>query len=112
MAQASGISGNQGVNLAVDGATQLTGARISSAEGKVDLGGSKVGSRDLVNREYGVKAGLDLPQKAEEKAPNVSFDNGNLKVGPVTLSGNLDSQTLQAGIDEKAEHYRCKKLWE
>jgi hemolysin len=101
VAQASGISGNQGVNLAVDGATQLTGARISSAEGKVDLGGSKVGSRDLVNREYGVKAGLDLPQKAEENAPKVSFDNGNLKVGPVTLSGNLDSQTLQAGIDEK-----------
>jgi hemolysin len=41
VAQASGISGNQGVNLAVDGATQLTGARISSAEGKVDLGGSR-----------------------------------------------------------------------
>ena len=101
MAQASAISGNQGVKLNVGGGTQLTGARISATEGKVDLGASKVGSSDLVNREYGVKAGLDLPQKTEENAPKVSFDNGNLKVGPMTLSGNLDSQTLQAGIDEK-----------
>lgn len=99
--QASGISGGQGVNLNVNGATQLTGARISSTEGKVDLGGSKVGSTDLSNLDYAVKAGLDLPQKKEENAPKVSFENGNLKVGPVTLSGHLDSQTLQAGIDEK-----------
>ncbi|WP_166223808.1 hemagglutinin repeat-containing protein [Pseudomonas atagonensis] len=101
VAQASGISGSQGVNIGVGGNTQLTGARISSTEGKVDLGGSKVSSTDLNNRDYGVKAGLDLPHKTEENAPKVSLENGNLKVGPVTLSGHLDSQTLQAGIDEK-----------
>jgi hemolysin len=101
VAQASGISGNQGVNLAVGGATQLTGARITSSEAKVDLGASKVSSSDLSNRDYGVKAGLDLPHKTEENAPKVSLENGNLKIGPVTLSGHLDSQTLQAGIDEK-----------
>lgn len=101
VAQASGISGSQGVNLAVGGATQLTGARISATQGNVDLDGSKVSSTDLSNRDYGVNAGLDLPHKAEENAPKVSLDNGNLKVGPVTLSGHLDTQTLQAGIDEK-----------
>ncbi|WP_064120682.1 hemagglutinin repeat-containing protein [Pseudomonas fluorescens] len=101
VAQASGISASQGLNLAVGGATQLTGARLSAADGKVDLGGSKVRSTDLSNRDYGVKAGLDLPHKAEENAPKVSLENGNLKVGPVTLSGHLDTQTLQAGIDEK-----------
>ncbi|CAI8747499.1 hemolysin [Pseudomonas sp. IT-347P] len=101
VAQTSAISANQGVNLAVDGATQLTGARISATQGKVDLGGSKVSSADLSNRDYGVKAGLDLPHKAEENAPKVSLENGNLKVGPVALSGHLDTQTLQAGIDEK-----------
>ncbi|WP_192561751.1 hemagglutinin repeat-containing protein [Pseudomonas gozinkensis] len=99
--QASGISGSQGVNLTVGGATQLTGARISATEGKVDLGGSKVSSSDLSNLDYGVKAGLDLPHKTEENAPKVSLENGNLKVGPVTLSGHLDSQSLQAGIDER-----------
>ncbi|CAI8784052.1 hemagglutinin repeat-containing protein [Pseudomonas sp. IT-P395] len=101
VAQASAISASQGVNLAVGGATQLTGARISATQGKVDLGGSKVSSTDLSNRDYGVKAGLDLPHKAQENAPKVSLENGTLKVGPVTLSGHLDSQTLQAGIDEK-----------
>ncbi|MGN4051988.1 hemagglutinin repeat-containing protein [Pseudomonas sp. SM4] len=99
--QASGLSGSQGVNLAVGGATQLTGARILSAEGKVDLGGSKVSNTELSNRDFGVKAELDLPQKTEENVPRVSLENGNLKVGPVTLSGHLDSQTLQAGIDHK-----------
>ncbi|WP_339495779.1 hemagglutinin repeat-containing protein [Pseudomonas sp. RA_105y_Pfl2_P56] len=99
--QASGISASQGVNLTVRGATQLTGARISASEGKVDLGGAKVSSIDLSNLDYGVKAGLDLPQKKEENAAKVSFENGNLNIGPVTLSGHLDSQTLQAGIDEK-----------
>ena len=101
VAQASGISASQGVKLNVGGATQLTGARISASDGKVDLGGSKVSSTDLNNRDYGIKAGLDLPQKTEENAPKVSFENGDLKVGPVTLSGHLDTQTLQAGIDEK-----------
>lgn len=101
VAQASGINASQGVSLAVGGATQLTGARISATQGKVELGGSKVSSADLNNRDYGVKAGLDLPHKAEENAPKVSLENGNLKVGPVTLSGHLDTQTLQAGIDEK-----------
>ncbi|QAX84396.1 filamentous hemagglutinin [Pseudomonas sp. DTU12.3] len=101
VAQASGISASQGVNLAVGGATQLTGARITSSEAKVDLGASKVSSSDLNNRDYGVKAGLDLPHKTEENASKVSLENGNLKIGPVTLSGHLDSQTLQAGIDEK-----------
>lgn len=101
VAQASGINASQDVNLAVGGATQLSGARISAAQGKVDLGGSKVSSTDLSNRDYGVKAGLDLPHKAEENAPKISLENGNLKVGPVTLSGHLDTQTLQAGIDEK-----------
>jgi len=101
VAQASGINASQGVSLAVGGATQLTGARISATQGKVELGGSNVSSTDLSNRDYGVKAGLDLPHKAEENAPKVSLENGNLKVGPVTLSGHLDTQTLQAGIDEK-----------
>ncbi len=99
--QASGISGQQGVNLNVGGATQLTGARVSAAGGRVHLGGSPVGKTDLDNRDYGVKAGLTLPHKAEENAPKVSVENGTLKAGPVTVSGHFDSQTLQAGIDER-----------
>ncbi|MDT3312254.1 hemagglutinin repeat-containing protein [Pseudomonas sp. rhizo66] len=101
VAQASAISASQGVNLAVGGGTQLTGARILATQGKVDLGDSKVVSTDLNNLDYSVTAGLELPQKKEENAPKVSLENGNLKVGPVTLSGHLNGQSLQAGIDER-----------
>ncbi|MDI2591038.1 hemagglutinin repeat-containing protein [Pseudomonas sp. 681] len=102
--QASGISGTQGVNLKVDGSTQLTGARISATEGHVDLGGSKVGTRTVNNRDYGVTAGLDLPQKPQEEGakPAVSAaGEHSVKLGPVTVGGHYDSQALQAGIDEK-----------
>jgi hemolysin len=102
--QASGISGTQGVNLKVGGATQLTGARISSSDGRVDLGGSKVSTTDLSNRDYGIKAGLDLPEKAqtESSKPDVSAaGEHSVKLGPVALGGHYDSQSLQAGIDEK-----------
>ncbi|WP_429527936.1 hemagglutinin repeat-containing protein [Pseudomonas frederiksbergensis] len=104
VSQASGISGTQGVNLNVGGATQLTGARVASTEGRVDLGGSKVRSTDLSNRDYGVTAGLDLPEKpkAEGSTPEVSLvGEHSVKLGPVTIGGHYDSQSLQAGIDEK-----------
>lgn len=102
--QASGISGTQGVDLKVGGATQLTGARIASTEARVDLGGSKVSTTDLSNRDYGINAGLDLPEKpkAEGSKPEVSAaGEHSVKLGPVTIGGHYDSQSLQAGIDEK-----------
>ncbi|MCP2227794.1 UNVERIFIED_ORG: hemolysin [Pseudomonas silesiensis] len=102
--QASGISGSQGVNLKVGGATQLSGARIASTDGRVGLGGSKVTTATVSNRDYGVNAGLDLPEKAAGEAgkPVVTTPGEHsIKLGPVTLGGHYDSQSLQAGIDEK-----------
>jgi hemolysin len=92
------------VNLKVGGATQLSGARIASTDGRVGLGGSKVTTATVSNRDYGVNAGLDLPEKAEGEAgkPVVTTPGEHsIKLGPVTLGGHYDSQSLQAGIDEK-----------
>ena len=103
--QASSISGTQGVNLQVGGSTQLTGARIASAEGRVDLGDSRVGTTTLSNLDYSVKGGLDLPQKpgAEGSKPEISIADGlGIKVGPGTLGGRFDRQSLTAGIDDDA----------
>jgi len=102
--QASGISGTQGVNLSVGGTTQLTGARLASTEGQVNLGGSTAKTTDLTNRDYGVTAGLDLPEKPKaegNKAEVSAAGEHSIKLGPVTLGGHYDSQSLQAGIDEK-----------
>ncbi|MEX5687651.1 hemagglutinin repeat-containing protein [Pseudomonas silesiensis] len=101
--QASGISGTQGVNLNVGGTTQLTGARIASAEGRVGLGDSRAGTTTLSNLDYSVKGGFDLPQKpgTEGSKPEISIvDELGIKFGPGNLGGRFDRQTLQSGIDE------------
>ncbi|VVO88231.1 Hemolysin [Pseudomonas fluorescens] len=103
--QASAISGSQGVNLKVGGTTQLTGARIASAEGRVGLGDSNVGTTTLSNLDYSVRGGLDLPQKpaTEGSKPEVSIPGErSIKVGPGTVGGRFDRQSLQSGIDENA----------
>lgn len=105
VSQASGISGTQGVNLKVGGTTQLTGARIASAEGRVDLGGSGVNTTTLSGLDYVVRGGLDLPQKpaTEGGKPEASIPGErSITVGPGTVGGRTDRQLLQAGIDENA----------
>lgn len=42
---------------------------------------------------YQVKATLDLPKLPEAGLPSVSLDDGKLKVGPVTVEGQLDGLT-------------------
>jgi hemolysin len=101
--QASGINGIQGVNLAVGGATQLTGARIASPEGRVDLGDSNVGTTPLSNLDHRIKAGLELPQKPAGGVtkPDVSSsDLQTLNFGPVSVGSRFDTDSLQAGVDE------------
>ncbi|MNR33180.1 hypothetical protein D3C85_1508330 [compost metagenome] len=93
------------MNLQVGGSTQLTGARIASAEGRVDLGDSRVGTTTLSNLDYSVRGGLDLPQKpaTEGSKPEVSVPGEHsFKVGPGTIGGRFDRQSLTAGIDEDA----------
>ena len=100
--KAAAINGIQGVNLAVGGATQLTGARIASPEGSVDLGDSKVGTTTLSNLDHRIKAGLELPQKSTGGAkPNVSnSDLQTLHFGPVSVGSRFDTDSLQAGVEE------------
>ncbi|PWB35643.1 filamentous hemagglutinin [Pseudomonas sp. SDI] len=50
------------------------------------------GATEATSLDYGVKAGLQLPHKADDKAPQVSLEDGQLKVGPVTLSAHFDSK--------------------
>lgn len=110
--QASGISAQQGVNLRVDGVTQLTGARISASEGQVNLGGSKVTRTALAGSDYRADVGLNL-----SKAPLTQI-TGSIKeltrnqdqatqkdqlfnLGPLRIGRHSDNQLLQAGIEQK-----------
>ncbi|MBF0642376.1 filamentous hemagglutinin N-terminal domain-containing protein [Pseudomonas protegens] len=110
--QASGIRGQQGVNLRVSGETTLTGARIGASEGRVDLGGSKVTSNALAGSDYRVDAGLNLSKspvnlalgagsELTRKQDEATSKDQVFNLGPLRVGGHSNSQLLQAGIDQK-----------
>nr|BFD43485.1 hemagglutinin repeat-containing protein [Pseudomonas sp. FFPRI_1] len=110
--QASGISGQQGVNLQVGGQTRLTGARISASQGAVDLGGSKVSSTALAGSDLRLDAGLNLSKspvnlalgsgaELTRKQDDATQKDQLFNLGPLRVGGHSDSPLLQAGIDQK-----------
>lgn len=97
----TGIAGADGVTLQVGGKTQLTGATVSSANGKVDLGDSKVETADIATERYkgggGVKlnstpSGI-LKQAVSDvtsgKAPLIRAEHENT---PTVVKGGIQSK--------------------
>lgn len=112
VAQASGISANQGVNLRVSGDTHLSGARISASEGRVDLGGSTVTSTALAGSDYRADVGLNVSKsplnlalgakdELTRKQDDATRQDQSSNLGLLRTGGHNDSQLLQAGIDQK-----------
>lgn len=112
VAQASGISGTQGVNLRVSGETRLTGARIAASDGQVGLGGSKVTSTALAGSDYRADVGLNLSKspvnlasaakdELTRKQDDATRQDQAFNLGPLRVGGHSDSQLLQAGIEQK-----------
>lgn len=110
--QASGISGNRGVNLQVGGDTRLTGARISASDGKVNLGGSTVTATTLAGSDYRADVGLNVSKspvnlilgakdELTQKQDEATRKDQAFNLGPLRVGGHSDSQELQAGIDQK-----------
>lgn len=97
----TGIAGADGVTLQVGGKTQLTGATVSSANGKVNLGDSKVETADIATERYkgggGVKlnstpSGI-LKQAVSDvtsgKAPLIRAEHENT---PTVVKGGIQSK--------------------
>ena len=110
--QASGIRGTQGVNLQVSGDTELTGARISAENAKVELGASKVTAKTLAGSDYRADVGLNLSKspvnlalgakdELTQKQDDATRKDQAFNLGPLRVGGHTDSQKLQAGIDQK-----------
>ncbi|AUY32787.1 hemagglutinin repeat-containing protein [Pseudomonas soli] len=73
--------------------SQITAQRELGLQVKgVEQGGNTVGA-EVKPLGYQVKATLDLPKLPEAGLPSVSLDDGKLKVGPVTVEGQLDGLT-------------------
>jgi hemolysin len=86
----SGISGKQGVTLDVAGKSVLTGAKVESSAGKVDIG--QVEIHQLSGQEYSVSVGINASTSAGAMISN-SVDKISSGTTPV----------LQVGVINKAQ---------
>ncbi|MFC7418376.1 hemagglutinin repeat-containing protein [Iodobacter arcticus] len=86
----SGISGKQGVTLDVAGKSVLTGAKVESAAGKVDIG--QVETHQLSGQEYSVSVGINASTSA-----GAVISNGIEKISSGT------TPVLQVGVTNKAQ---------
>ncbi|ELM3723445.1 hemagglutinin repeat-containing protein [Edwardsiella piscicida] len=98
--QQSGIAGQQGVTLRVNGETDLTGATIESAAGKVDLSGSRVVQRDLAGHRYqgSGKGALPLSVGGLTEVANKLVTQGEL---PLSVSTESHPESSQSGVHSK-----------
>ncbi len=86
----SGISGKQGVTLDVAGKSVLTGAKVASSAGKVDIG--QIEAHQLNGQEYSVSVGINA-----STSPAAVISNAIDKIGSGT------APVLQVGVTNKAQ---------
>ncbi|QBC43090.1 hemagglutinin repeat-containing protein [Iodobacter fluviatilis] len=86
----SGISGKQGITLDVAGKSVLTGAKVASSAGKVDIG--QVEAHQLNGQEYSVSVGINA-----STSPAAVISNAIDKIGSST------TPLLQVGVTNKAQ---------
>ncbi|QBC43091.1 hypothetical protein [Iodobacter fluviatilis] len=86
----SGISGKQGITLNVAGKSILTGAKVASSAGKVDIG--QIEAHQLNGQEYSVSVGINA-----STSPAAVISNAIDKIGSGT------APVLQVGVTNKAQ---------
>ncbi|MCX7205266.1 MAG: hemagglutinin repeat-containing protein [Proteobacteria bacterium] len=86
----SGISGKQGVTLDVAGKSVLTGAKVESSAGKVDIG--QVETHQLSGQEYSVSVGI-----------NASTSAGAVISNSIEKISSGTSPVLQISVTNKAQ---------
>lgn len=112
VAQASGISGRDGVALQVGGEVELTGARIRSSDGGVTLGGANVTTHDVRGRDTRTDFSLNVSTSPEQlsKALYAQFTDSadpqrqrdeQFNLGLLRGGGHDQSQWLTSGIDQR-----------
>lgn len=110
VASQSLLKGHEGIDLQVAGDTRLTGARLQSGAGQVELGGSAVSQRTLSGRDYrrdvaidASNAPVDLSTAVIDGIRHSGEDNGEnpLDLGLFKTSGHDRREQWDAGIQQK-----------
>ncbi|WP_040261955.1 hemagglutinin repeat-containing protein [Pseudomonas massiliensis] len=106
------LNGQQGIDLNVAGDTTLTGAKLRSGSGQVNLGGSEVRLDDLHTQDYRADVSLNAAASPAELISSIveeltakrsdqakADEHGNL--GVIRTGGHDRSQTLKAAVEDR-----------
>ncbi|WP_158253760.1 hemagglutinin repeat-containing protein [Chromobacterium alticapitis] len=99
---ASGVSGDQGVSLAVGGKAQLNGGQIVSGAGKVDLSGAKVESSDIQTSSYTGAGGVKLDGTPAAIIQQAVKDVTSGQMPLIHVERSSQSQTAAGGVKSGA----------
>ncbi|WP_263260679.1 hemagglutinin repeat-containing protein [Pseudomonas sp. RIT-PI-S] len=112
VAQATSLSGREGIDLDVAGDTRLTGAKLRSGQGKVALGSSEVQLADLNGRDYRADVSINATTGPADLLSNViseftasrseqakADEHGNL--GVIRTGGHDKQQTVSAAVEQR-----------
>ena len=115
VASQSTLSGRDGINLNVAGATELSGARLQTAKGKVDLGSSAVTQQTLNGRDYRREVGLNASNapvdlitgliEAYKPGNSSTNDEKPLDLGLVRTSGHDRTTTVASSVNQPASNH-------
>jgi len=112
VAEASGIKGRDKVELQVGGSVDLTGARIGSSNGPVELGGAPITERELngsdSRSDFAINAsssplqlGTALFKEFSKTRDPQSQKDERFNLGLLRTGGHEQSQLLTSGVDQK-----------
>ncbi|MNJ06608.1 Hemolysin precursor [compost metagenome] len=110
VASQSTLSGHDGINLNVAGATELSGARLQTAKGKVELGSSPVTQRTLTGRDHRRDVGINASNapvdlvtgliEAYKPGNSSTSDETPVDLGLVRTSGHDRTTTVTSSIHQ------------
>lgn len=114
VARVASLSGRQGIDLNVAGETRLSGAKLRSGEGKVELGSSEVRLNALAGRDYRADVSINASNGPAELLSGViseltasrseqamADEHGN--VGVIRTGGHDRSETFKAAVEERRQ---------
>ncbi|MDD2060427.1 hemagglutinin repeat-containing protein [Pseudomonas sp. GD03860] len=115
VASQSTLSGRDGIHLDVAGATELSGARLQTAKGKVELGSGPVTQQTLNGRDYRREVGINASKAPvdlitgliDAYKPGNSSTSGETPVdlGLVRTSGHDRTTTVASSIHQPGNRH-------
>ncbi|MFF7706939.1 hemagglutinin repeat-containing protein [Pseudomonas sp. NPDC007930] len=111
-AQQSELRARDGIDLAVQGSTQLNGALVKASQGAVNLGEGAVNTQALNGRDYRADVGINASNSPTELATSLvnelttsrspeAIADQHTNTGVLRIGGHDKTQQLEAKVEQK-----------